>query len=338
VIYAGIQKFVSFIMSVHIAEVMQIFACIAIGIPVMRSPLQILFLILVTDLPPSIALGMEPGDSSVLKQRPRPREEPVVLPFMWLAQIMNGACLTLVIMVVYIIALMHFCDGEILQENITNIDGLKDARTVAFISLVFSENIRAYCSRSFDKPFFMNMFGNKWMQAAILLAQLCLVIAVLVPGLSEDVLELRGVAIGRTGWLFALIGPCGTVITCEGCKVITYFQMKNYQKRLAIRQAQAPNTDAKPTLEVKAPKPASSGPKILISPHLPAISGDEIVRTLSGISDAMVRTKSGNSKGSGDKQSAEATPPVQATTVGVPSGETQEEKEKEKKELESNWI
>merc|ERR1711881_276480 len=50
VIYAGIQKFVAFIMSVHIAE-----------IPVMRTPLQILFLILVTDLAPSIALGLEPG-------------------------------------------------------------------------------------------------------------------------------------------------------------------------------------------------------------------------------------------------------------------------------------
>eukprot|EP00435_Cladocopium_sp_Y103_P010272 s1159_g2.t1 len=61
-IYAGIQKFVAFIMSVHIAEVMQIFICIVVGIPVMRTPLQILFLILVTDLPPSIALGMEPGD------------------------------------------------------------------------------------------------------------------------------------------------------------------------------------------------------------------------------------------------------------------------------------
>ena len=57
VIYAGIQKFVSFIMSVHFAEVVQIFLCIVAKIPVMRQPLQILYLILVTDLPPSIALG-----------------------------------------------------------------------------------------------------------------------------------------------------------------------------------------------------------------------------------------------------------------------------------------
>merc|ERR1712003_370362 len=77
-IYAGIQKFVAFIMSVHIAEVLQIFFCILVGLPVMRTPVQILFLILVTDLPPSIALGMEPGEKNILKVPPRPRSEAVV--------------------------------------------------------------------------------------------------------------------------------------------------------------------------------------------------------------------------------------------------------------------
>merc|ERR1711998_637020 len=82
-IYAGIQKFVAFIMSVHIAEVIQIFVCIVTGMPVMRSPVQILFLILVTDLPPSIALGMEPGQRGILKERPRPKKQPIVLGWMW---------------------------------------------------------------------------------------------------------------------------------------------------------------------------------------------------------------------------------------------------------------
>merc|ERR1712151_67469 len=112
-IYSGIQKFVAFIMSVHIAEVMQIFFCIVVGIPVMRTPLQILFLILVTDLPPSIALGMEPGESTIIKAQPRPKEEPVVLNWMWLSMIMNGAVLSLVIIIVYMIALMHYCEGQV---------------------------------------------------------------------------------------------------------------------------------------------------------------------------------------------------------------------------------
>ena len=55
VLYAGIQKFVAFIMRVHVGEVLQIFVCICADIPYMRTPLQILFLILVTDLPPTFA-------------------------------------------------------------------------------------------------------------------------------------------------------------------------------------------------------------------------------------------------------------------------------------------
>merc|ERR1712147_255430 len=100
IIYAGIQKFVAFIMSVHIAEVVQICFCVLIGMPLMRTPVQILFLILVTDLPPSIALGMEPAEKSILKQRPRPKQEPVVLPWMWFNMVMNGAVLSVVIIAV----------------------------------------------------------------------------------------------------------------------------------------------------------------------------------------------------------------------------------------------
>merc|ERR1711979_57838 len=125
-IYAGIQKFVAFIMSVHIAEVLQIFICIVADIPVMRTPLQILFLILVTDLPPSIALGMEPGHKSILKALPRPKEEPIVLGWMWMSINMNGAILAGVIIGVYIMALQHFCDGAINQSDIFRIDNFED--------------------------------------------------------------------------------------------------------------------------------------------------------------------------------------------------------------------
>merc|ERR1719512_59963 len=167
-IYSGIQKFVAFIMSVHIAEVMQIFFCIVVGIPVMRTPLQILFLILVTDLPPSIALGMEPGEATILLERPRPKDEPVVLLWMWISMVLNGAVLSLVIIVVYVIALRQYCDGMILQSDINMLEDydnkLMDARTVAFISLVWSENVRSYVSRSFDQPVWVNLWGNYQMK------------------------------------------------------------------------------------------------------------------------------------------------------------------------------
>jgi len=241
VIYAGIQKFVAFIMSVHIAEVMQIFFCILTGIPVMRTPLQILFLILVTDLPPSIALGMEPGDKSILEDRPRPRDEPVVLGWMWVSMINNGAILSVVIIIVYIIALMNYCDGQVFQSDIDKLEDydnkLMDARTVAFISLVWAENVRSYTSRSFNKPVWHDVLGNPNMQKAIVLAQLCLYVAVLVPFFSTDILELRGIDVGIGGWLLALIGPVGCLILCEIAKLFTSYQMNQYQEQLSARHA-----------------------------------------------------------------------------------------------------
>merc|ERR1719297_691677 len=128
---------------------------------------------------------MEPGESTILQERPRPKDEPVVLNWMWVSMVMNGAVLSAVIIFVYIIALMHYCDGMVLQSDINLLPDyeakLMNARTVAFISLVWSENVRSYTSRSFDKPIWSNFLGNKEMQRAIVLAQLCLYAAVLIP-------------------------------------------------------------------------------------------------------------------------------------------------------------
>jgi len=260
VIYAGIQKFVAFIMSVHIAEVLQIFVCVITNIPVMRTPLEILFLILVTDLPPSIALGMEPGDRTILKARPRPKTEPIMLGWMWMSSIVNGAILTAVIIVVYIICLLHFCDGQILQDDILALpnfeDKLANARTVAFISLVLSENIRAYISRSFDKHCWVNFLGNSYMQKAIVAAQIALLCAVFIPFFSDKILGLRGISIGLWGWLVSLLGPVGTFILCEVYKIFTQKQVHDYQERLRKNAEKEEAEFRQQTLEFLAAKKA----------------------------------------------------------------------------------
>jgi Ca2+-transporting ATPase len=88
--------------------VVQIFLCIVSKIPVMRQPLQILYLILVTDLPPSIALGFEPGEALTMKRAPRPKSQPVVMMWMWRGIVANGLILTLCIFSIYMIALWAY--------------------------------------------------------------------------------------------------------------------------------------------------------------------------------------------------------------------------------------
>jgi len=173
-----------------------------------------------------------------LKQRPRPKSEPVVLGWMWLNMVMNAAVLSVVVIVVYVLALIHFCDGQVLVadldlENESDVSGLMYARTVAFISLVLCENVRSYTSRSFDRPVWKNICGNKAMHCAIVLAQLALYIAVLVPFFSDQILELDGTSIGWWGWAVAGVGPVATLVLCELCKLVTGCQMRQHQRRLA---------------------------------------------------------------------------------------------------------
>ena len=172
-----------------------------------------------------------------------------MLAWMWLAMVMNGMVLTTVIVAVYLISLMNFCDGEFLQANIYLLDDyetkLSLAQTVAFISLVWSENIRAYISRSFTNPMWHDVLGNKEMQKAIVLAQICLYAAVLTPYLSDKILGLRGLEIGVFGWALAIIGPVGCFILSEGCKLISAYQARKYQDSLAISQSETPSLPVK---------------------------------------------------------------------------------------------
>merc|ERR1711904_336962 len=80
-----------------------------------------------TNLPPSIALGMEPAEKGILKQRPRPKSEPVVLGWMWLNMVMNALILSAVVIAVYVVALMHFLDDRVLIEDI-NFENEADER------------------------------------------------------------------------------------------------------------------------------------------------------------------------------------------------------------------
>jgi len=261
-------------MSVHFAEVLQIFLCVVVGMPIMRSPLQILFLVLVTDLPPAIALGVEPAEDGIMDAKPRPKTQPVVLPWMWRCIVANGMILTASIMAIYVVALHAYAgaffqkdivkesrsscrvwrttnffsyiklkdnheegdpnvepDGELKGEDLADVKfercygkfAIRRARTCAFISLVWAENLRAYTARSFTKPIFVKTFNNPAMNKAVFTAQICLYCALFIPGLNEAVLGLYPYEINWWGWVLAFIGAFLAMAGCELYKFVSSF-------------------------------------------------------------------------------------------------------------------
>jgi len=113
-----------------------------------------------------------------------------------------------------------------------------ECTSVAFVSLVWSEGLRAYISRSFTNPIWVKMCDNQTMQKAVGMAQVMLAVAVLIPGLNEDILKLSGYTIG-IGWVIAFAGPLGCLFLCEVWKIVTGWQIAAYQKKMQEEQARA---------------------------------------------------------------------------------------------------
>merc|ERR1712007_220933 len=83
VIYANIQKFVVFLLSTNVGEILLIFSAIAAGMPMPLEPLQILILNLFTDGMPAVALSLEKGDKTIMTESPRPKNQQIIYGRLW---------------------------------------------------------------------------------------------------------------------------------------------------------------------------------------------------------------------------------------------------------------
>eukprot|EP00445_Apocalathium_hangoei_P066397 CAMPEP_0204121526 /NCGR_PEP_ID=MMETSP0361-20130328/8254_1 /ASSEMBLY_ACC=CAM_ASM_000343 /TAXON_ID=268821 /ORGANISM="Scrippsiella Hangoei, Strain SHTV-5" /LENGTH=186 /DNA_ID=CAMNT_0051072835 /DNA_START=15 /DNA_END=573 /DNA_ORIENTATION=+ len=170
-----------------------------------------------------------------MKQMPRPKDEPVALGFMWFSMIFNGLNICIIMFVLYVVALRHFCDGFILQADIETLPNaeyrVEQARTVAFISLVWADNLRCYTARSFTAPFYKGFFSNPAMFKAVAVAQVGLYRA----GAERPDLALHGIGIGIWGWAICLFGPLGSLVLCETLKIFTAIQVRALERKKALR-------------------------------------------------------------------------------------------------------
>ncbi|MCJ8499002.1 cation-translocating P-type ATPase [Desulfatitalea alkaliphila] len=194
IIFGNIRKSVMFMLCTNVAEVIAVVAAAVAGgfsrLPIPLLPLQILYLNVLTDVFPALALGMGAGDPDVMQRDPRPREEPVLKREHWLA--VGGWALLMAACVLGALSLAVY-----LLEFET-----RRAVTVSFLTLAFGKlwfvfNLRTAGSRLFDN----DIVKNPFIAASLALCAALLLAAVYLPGLS-GVLKTEGV--GKSGWLLAL--------------------------------------------------------------------------------------------------------------------------------------
>ena len=173
VIFGNIRRFVTYLLSCNLAEVLIVGIAMISGLPLPLLPLQILFLNLVTDVFPAFALALGEGDKDILKRPPRHPKEPILGRGQWLAIALYGATLT--IATFGALALARF--GLKLDEQATV--------TVTFLTLAFGQlwhvfNMRHQRSGLIDNE----VSRNPWMWAALALCAGILLTAAYVPSLA----------------------------------------------------------------------------------------------------------------------------------------------------------
>ena len=190
IIYSNIRKFVYFLLSCNMAEIMVIFLGTIFGSGSPLTAIQLLWLNLLTDGAPALALGMEKGDPDIMERPPRPVHEPIINRLMQIGISLQTVAITAVVLAAYYIGRMWAPGNRLL------------AQTMAFVALSASELIRAYTARSERASLFrLGVFSNKYMQYAVLLSLVLMLGAVYIPFLQPI---FDTVPLGLREWIVLL--------------------------------------------------------------------------------------------------------------------------------------
>jgi Ca2+-transporting ATPase len=189
-IFANIRAFVMYLMSCNVSEVMVVALAALLGTALPILPLQILFLNLVTDVFPALALGVNPGQPELMRQPPRHPREPILGRGRWVRIALYGAAFTVSVLGALLIA-----------QHKLGLDP-EGAVTVSFLTLAFAQlwhvfNMRADTSG----PWLNEVTRNRWVWAALALCTGLILAALYVPLLAA-VLELQPP--GLAGWLLVI--------------------------------------------------------------------------------------------------------------------------------------
>ncbi len=224
IIYSNIRKFVYYLISCNMAEIMIIFLSTAFGrflFPYaseqVLSPLtaiQLLLLNLVTDGAPALALGTEKGDPDIMLQKPRPVKEQIINRYMISGVVIQTIAITAVTLIAFGLGLKH---------NIVY------AETMAFITLAASELLRAYTARSERYPILkIGLFTNRWMNIAVASSLALLLLIIYVPFFNE---VFNTVPLGWIEWRLVLPLLVVPSIAAELAKYVVSFQYKRLQEK-----------------------------------------------------------------------------------------------------------
>jgi Ca2+-transporting ATPase len=194
IIYANIRKFVFFLLSSNVAEIVIIFVPTLLRLPTPLTAIQLLWLNLVTDGAPALALAMEKGDPDVMDHPPRPKTEPVIHGPMRLGIAVQAVVQPLAVLLAFAIGLAWHLGhsplapgnalAALLRYDWNGVD-VQSAETMAFVTVSLAELFRAFTVRSERVSIFrLGFASNRYLLGAVGLSVALLLAVVFVPFLQ----------------------------------------------------------------------------------------------------------------------------------------------------------
>lgn len=228
-IFDNIRKFLRYLLSSNVGEVFTVFGGVMLagflgisvpgseGVTVPLLATQLLWINLLTDAAPALAMGVDPSTEDVMNRKPRKLTDRVIDSQMWGDIIYVG----IIMAIVTLIGMdMHLSGGLFTDRSVAAVGHeaqMTEARTMGFTILVFAQLFNALCSRSHYESAFRGFFANKWLWGAIALSIVLQLLVIYVPFLN--------VAFGTTplepmAWLECICLAAVVLVASELRKIV----------------------------------------------------------------------------------------------------------------------
>ncbi len=187
-IYNNIKKAIIFLLSCNLGEVTSIFIATIFKWPIPLIATQLLWINLVTDTLPALALGVDPASTDVMREKPRPQNENFFSHGAWLRAIVGGLSIGILTLLAFYIGLFEKGYDLLAIHDINSIpeNVLTYARTMSFIVLTISQLCYAFTMRSDRESLFkVGIFKNKYLNISLILGSILQLLLIATPFLAK---------------------------------------------------------------------------------------------------------------------------------------------------------
>lgn len=176
-IYDNIRKAVQFLLASNLSEVLAIFFATLMGFTILK-PVHLLWINLITDCFPALALGMEEPEKDIMQRLPRDSKDGIFEGGLGVNVVFQGSAVAVITLAAYFI-------GHYLESGVWEIANSADGITMAFLTLSMTEIFHSFNMRSLNKSIFHVKSHNKWLWISMLASFVCTTVVIYVPFLAK---------------------------------------------------------------------------------------------------------------------------------------------------------